>query len=83
MPRRDAVLLELRGAAAGLLSAAVRLGRLSPIRAQVALLALRPTLELTADEALARDVDGLRSGAFELEVHSLAHRRAETRFFST
>ena len=81
--RRDAVLLELRGAAAGLLSAAVRLGRLAPMRAQAVLLALRAALERAADDALTRRVDELRSGTFELEVHALAHRRAETRFFST
>jgi urease accessory protein len=83
VPRRDAVLLELRGAAAGLLSAAVRLGRLAPLRAQAALLALAPAIERAAEDALASGVDDLRSGAFELEVHAVAHRRAETRFFST
>jgi urease accessory protein len=83
VPERDAVMVELRGAAAGLLSAAVRLGRLSPTRAQVALLGLAGTMELAADDALARDVDGLRSSAFELEVHALAHDRADARFFST
>ena len=83
VPRRDAVLLELRGAAAGLLSAAVRLGRLTPMRAQAALFGLRAALGRAADDALARGVDDLRSGAFELEVHAVAHRRAETRFFTT
>jgi urease accessory protein UreF/urease accessory protein UreE len=81
--RRNAVLIELRGAAAGLLSAAVRLGRLTPMRAQAALLALSPAVDRAADDALARDVDDLRSGAFELEIHAVAHRRAGTRFFST
>jgi urease accessory protein len=81
--RRHAVLLELRGAAAGLLSAAVRLGRLAPVRAQTTLLALEPALGRAADDALARDTNDLRSGAFELEIHALAHHRAETRFFST
>jgi urease accessory protein UreF/urease accessory protein UreE len=80
---RDAVLLELRGVAASLLSAAVRLGRLSPTRAQVTLLGLTPAIELAADDALDRDVDALRSSAFELEVHALAHHRADARFFST
>jgi urease accessory protein len=83
VPERDAVLLELRGVAAGLLSAAVRLGRLSPTRAQVTLLGLAPAIELAADDALDRDVDALRSSAFELEVHALAHHRADARFFST
>jgi urease accessory protein UreF/urease accessory protein UreE len=81
--RRHAVLVELRGAAAGLLSAAVRLGRLAPMRAQAGLLALGPALERAADDALARDTTDLRSGAFELEIHAVAHRRAETHFFTT
>jgi urease accessory protein UreF/urease accessory protein UreE len=83
VPERDAVLLELRGTAAGLLSAAVRLGRLSPTRAQVVLLGLAASIELAADDALARDVDTLQSSAFELEIHALAHHRTDVRLFST
>jgi urease accessory protein len=78
-----AVVLELRGAAAGLLSAAVRLGRLAPVRAQVVLHRLGPALERGAALALALDDDALRSTAVELEVAALAHRRADARFFST
>ena len=83
IPPRDAVLVELRGAAAGLLSAAVRLGRLTPMRAQALLAGLAPALERAADVALALGTEDLRSGAFELEVHAMAHRRAEARLFST
>jgi urease accessory protein UreF len=61
----------------------VRLGRLSPTRAQVALIGLAPAIELAADDALTRGVDTLRAGAFELEVHALAHHRVDARFFST
>lgn len=83
IPERDAVLLELRGAAAGLLSAAVRLGRLSPTRAQVILLGLSPAIEKGTAEALAAGDDDLRSGAFELEIYALAHGREDARSFST
>jgi urease accessory protein len=83
LPLRDAVLVELRGAAAGLLSATVRLGRLAPMRSQVALLELAPAIERAGDEAIALRLDELRSSAFELELCALAHRRADARFFST
>jgi urease accessory protein UreF len=53
------------------------------MRAQAALLALGPAVDRAADDALARDVNDLRSGAIELEIHAVAHRRAGTRFFST
>jgi urease accessory protein len=83
LPVRDAVLVELRGVAAGLLSAAVRLGRLAPTRAQVVLLELAPAIERATDEALALQLGDLRSGAFELELCALVHGRADARFFST
>ena len=83
LPLADAVLVELRGAAAGLLSAAVRLGRLSPTRAQVALLELAPAIERAAEEAIELPLDEVRSSAFELELYAVAHRRADARFFST
>jgi urease accessory protein len=83
LPIRDAVLVELRAAAAGLLSAAVRLGRLTPTRAQVVLLQAAPTVERATDAALELQLDDLRSGAFELELYALVHRRADARFFST
>lgn len=83
LPVRDAVVVELRGAAAGLLSAAVRLGRLAPTRAQLVLLELAPAIERATDEALALDVRDLRAGAFELELCALVHGRADARFFAT
>ena len=79
----SAVLVELRGAAAGLLSASVRLGRLAPVRAQVVLRRLAPAIERGAALALALDADSLRSTALELEIAALAHHRADARFFST
>lgn len=79
----EAVLVELRSAAAALLSAAVRLGRLSALRAQAALRELEPALVDSAREALSLPADGMRSFAPELEIHALAHRRDDARLFAT
>jgi urease accessory protein len=79
----EAVLAELRGAAAGLLSAAVRLGRLSARQAQVAERSLAPALVRACDEALRLPSEAMRSSAFELEVHALRHARADARLFIT
>ena len=76
-----AVLVELRSAATGLLSAAVRLGRLSAFRAQALVRRLEPALVAAAEEA--RESAELRSTLPELELHALAHRRARTRLFVT
>lgn len=79
----DAVLVELRGAATGLLSAAVRLGRLSPTRAQVLLAAAAPALAEAAEESLRLPLDELRSTGPGLEIAGLAHRRLDGRTFAT
>jgi urease accessory protein len=79
----DAVLLELRGAAGGLLSAAVRLGRLDPLRAQAVLRALAPALGRAADDALTATLDDARTTVPELEIRALAHRRRDARMFAT
>ena len=79
--RRDAVLLEVRGAASALLSAAVRLGRLSALPAQTILVELHGAIAETAAAALLADLEGLRSNAGELEIAALA--RAHARLFTT
>jgi urease accessory protein len=78
-----AVALELRSSAASLLSAAVRLGSLSPTGAQTILAQLTPALAATAEVAAALGVDEMRSTAPELEMYALVHARAEGRLFST
>jgi urease accessory protein len=83
IPERDAVLVELRGAASALLSAAVRLGALAPTRAQVALAQLAPALARAAADACALPLDDIASTAPELELFALAHPRADARLFST
>jgi urease accessory protein len=83
VPVAAAVLIELRGAAAAALSAGVRLGAVSPTRAQVILAGLAPALEAAAERALDLGLDELSSTAPELELCALAHRRADARMFST
>lgn len=80
---REAVLLELRSAAAALLSAAVRLGRLTATQAQAALRRCEPVIVAAADAALEQPAEAMRSSALELEVHALRHGRAEGRLFAT
>lgn len=81
--REQAVLLALRGAAAGLLSAAVRLGAASPIRAQTLLATLHPAIERATGYALGLTLDDMHSSSLELETHALTHPRADTRLFAT
>jgi urease accessory protein len=79
----QAVLIELRGAAVGLVSAAIRLGRLSSAQAQVILLELSPVIVEAQVEALAREVLELYATSPELDIAALAHRRADVRLFAT
>ena len=83
MTAEQALLLELRGTASGLLSSAVRLGRLGPTRAQAMLAALAPAIERAAARALGAGLDDLRSTGVELEIAAMSHRRAHVRLFAT
>jgi urease accessory protein len=83
VPVREAVLVELRGTAVGLHSAAVRLGALAPARAQLHLRRLHPAIERAADHALELGLSELHASTPELEVHALIHRRADARLFAT
>jgi urease accessory protein len=78
-----AVLVELRGAASGLLSAAVRLGRLSALRAQALQHELAPAIAEAAADALLRRAEEMRSSAPEIDIHSLLHARLDARQFMT
>lgn len=80
---RDAVLVELRGAASALTSAAVRLGALAPTRAQTILAQVAPALADAAARACALSLDDVSSTAPELELFALAHARADARLFTT
>jgi urease accessory protein len=79
----DAVLIELRGAAWALLSAAVRLSACAPTDAQVILAELSGPLVAAAHRALTLDPGQLSSTAPELELAALTHRRADARLFAT
>ena len=81
--RDEAVLVELRGATSQLLSAAVRLGKLSATTAQEAHRKLEPALLEAAGHALELPISMMRSSAPELEIYSLRHQRAEARLFMT
>jgi urease accessory protein len=83
LAERDAVLVELRSSAAGLLSAALRLGALSPARAQLMLAKLGPALTRAADTAVSRGLDQLSATAPGLELAALAHARSDARMFVT
>ena len=78
-----AVIVELRGAAAGMLSVAVRLGRLSALRAQAVQRDLAPTLAKAAQRAIGLGSGDMYSTAIELEIAQLAHRRTDARLFIT
>lgn len=83
VPVKDAVLLELRGLATGMLAAVVRLGRLSALRAQALQRRLASTLEGAAAEALLLRLEDARSSAVELEVAVLRHERRDARLFGS
>jgi urease accessory protein len=81
VPCEWAILVELRGCAAGLFSAAVRLGRLSALRAQELLSGGEGVIAGAARVAQSLSADEMSSSAIELEVYSMRHERSESRLF--
>ncbi len=79
----QAALVELRGTVVSMVSAAVRLGRLSAIQAQLMLCSLAPTIERAGADALVRGPDDLHATCPELDLAALSHRRADARSFAT
>jgi urease accessory protein len=79
----QAVLVELRGAAAGLLSAAVRLGALTPTQAQSLLAAMHPAIARAAGHALSLELPDVHATVPELDAHVLTHARAHARLFAS
>lgn len=83
LPVRDAVLTALRSAAAALLSAAVRLGAISPTSSQTILIQLGPNLAEAAARSLALELDELSSTVPEMDIYATRHRRSESKTFAT
>lgn len=79
----EAVLVELRCAATTLLSAAIRLDAISPVRVQTLLVLLAPALARAATDALAIGLDQINATSPELELFALAHARTDARLFAT
>jgi urease accessory protein len=79
----DAVVIELRGFASSLLSAAVRLDALAPTRAQVLLARLAPALASASVRACEMALEDLSSSAPEIELWALSHPRTDSRLFTT
>lgn len=79
----EAVLLELRSTSAALLSAALRLGRLSATRAQALATSLVPTLCLGLDVAVALDVGDMRAVGPEFDLAAMRHGKRQAKLFAT
>lgn len=83
MSALDAVLVELRGAGASLMSAATRLNEISPVRAQIVLSRLAPDFARAGERAVRLPLSGLSASAPELELFALEHARADARLFAS
>lgn len=79
----EAVLVALRGAASGALSAALRLGAISAHSAQRLLSQLHPSIVQACARAIETPLAHLHSSAPELEILALAHPRGDARSFTT
>lgn len=79
----EAVLLELRGTSVALLSAALRLGRISATQAQTLAASLVPALSEGVDIALTLTTESMRAVAPELDVAAIRHRTRDARVFAT
>lgn len=79
----NTVLAELRGTACGLFSAAVRLGRIGPVEAQIQLHQCTPTIIRTAEAALILELKDMSSTTLELDIAMLQLQRNPLRLFAT
>lgn len=78
-----AVALSLRGSLAAMFSAAVRLGRMAPSRAQAMMMAAVPGMALAAGQAAASEWEGAHSSAPISDLSMLAHQSGEGRIFAS
>jgi urease accessory protein len=81
--QHDAVLGSVWSAHSGILSAAVRLGRLGSVRAQKELLLHRDELVRLAFEAVGTPIDEMYSAVIELEICAMQHETRSARTFTT
>ena len=79
----EAVLLSLRGAASGALSAALRLGVVSARQSQQLLASLHEPLARASVRTLRTPLGGVHSSAPELDLLAFAHPRGDARSFTT
>lgn len=79
----DAVMGYLRGAASGLLSAAVRLGRIGPLSARRLGFAMHPDVAALTRVALDTAEADAYTATPELEIHAMRHERSTARLFTT
>ena len=80
---REAVLLELRATTTGLLSAGVRLGRISATRAQALATALIPTLCDALEVVSGMTTFEMRAVGHEFDLAAMWHGGREGRLFAT
>ena len=81
IPRQETVLIAVRGHAAAMLSAAVRLGRLGTSRSQELLFDLAPELDRCAQVAMGVNLSNMRATLPELEIHAARQAYREARLF--
>lgn len=78
-----AVALSLRGSLAAMFSAAVRLSRIAPSRAQALMMAAVPGMALATGKAAAARWEEAHSSAPVCDLSMLAHQRGEGRIFAS
>jgi urease accessory protein len=81
IPREETVLIAVRGHAAAMLAAAVRLGRLGTSRSQVLLFDLAPELDRCAQVAMGVSLGDMRATLPELEIHAARQAYRDARLF--
>ena len=79
--REETVLIAVRGHAAAMLAAAVRLGRLGTSRSQVLLFDLAPELYECARVAMGVSLGDMRATLPELDIHAARQAHREARLF--
>lgn len=80
---RECVLMEMRSAASGMLSAAVRLGIISALRAQNMLWRLGGSIEEAVEIALSMDSESMATWFPEADLYYLRHKHATGRNFGS